>query len=109
MEIEALAARYSISVTALPGMAPVCKAEICAQDWLRIAQIVRAEGGRLISLWGTDKRPPVDQWIMSAAYCVAEGLLWLRLPVSEQEGYPDLSAVFPSAVRMQRTAFDLLG
>jgi Ni,Fe-hydrogenase III large subunit/Ni,Fe-hydrogenase III component G len=109
MDIEALVARYAVPFTALPGMAPVCTADVGAQDWLHIASIIRAEGGRLLSLWGTDKRPLADQWIMSAAYCVAEGVLWLRLVVSEQDGYPDLSGVFPGALRMQRAAFDLLG
>lgn len=87
----------------------MCLADVGAQDWIRVAQMVRAEGGRLISMWGTDMRPLADHDVVSAAYCAAEGLLWLRLAIAEGEGYPDLSTVFPAAVRMERTLFDLLG
>lgn len=104
-----ITARYAAPFRMLPGIAPVWVAEVSAPDWMRIAQTVRAEGGRLISIWGTD-RPVTGQFIMSAAYCAEEGLLWLQLPVAdEQDGYPDLSIAFPAAVRMQRAVFDLLG
>ena len=109
METEALLARYSISVTPLDGMAPACVAEVGAGDWIRVAKVIYAEGGRLVSLWGTDPRPARDQFVVSAAYCVGEGLLWLRLPVGETEAYPDLSSVFPAALRMQRALFEALG
>src|ERR1035437_6288618 len=104
-----ITARYAAPFRMLPGIAPVWVAEVSAPDWMRIAQTVRADGGRLISIWGTD-RPVTGKFIMSAAYCAQEGLLWLQLPVAdEQDGYPDLSIVFPAAVRMQRAVFDLLG
>lgn len=109
MKTDALVERYAIPFRSLAGSAPVWMAEIGMQDWMRIAHMIRTEGGRLISIWGTDRTPDTRQFIISAAYCVAEGLLWFRLPVTEQEGYPDLSEVFPAAVRMQRTLFDLLG
>jgi Ni,Fe-hydrogenase III large subunit/Ni,Fe-hydrogenase III component G len=109
MNTEAFAARYEIPFRSLPGIMPVCVADVGAQDWSRVAQMIRAEGGRLVSIWGTDRRPLADHYVMSAAYCVAEGLLWLRLAVHEPDGYPDLSDEFPAAVRMQRTVFDLLG
>lgn len=109
MDIEAFVAKYAIPVKTLPGMAPLCVADVDAQAWLRIAQIIRAESGRLVAVWGTDRGPVADQLVISAAYCVTEGLLWLRLPVREQEDYPDLSQLFPAAMRMQRTVFDLLG
>lgn len=109
MKTDALVEKYAIPLRSLPGSAPAWMAEIGTQDWTRIAQIIRTEGGRLISVWGSDRTPDTDQFIISAAYCVAEGLLWLRLPVTEQQGYPDLSELFPAAVRMQRTLFDLLG
>ncbi|HJV80982.1 MAG TPA: NADH-quinone oxidoreductase subunit C [Noviherbaspirillum sp.] len=87
----------------------MCVADVTPQDWLRVAQMINTEGGRLISLWGTDRHPLADRYVMSAVYCADEGLLWLRLAVTEREGYPDLSVIFPSAARMQRTVFDLLG
>ncbi len=102
-------ARYAIPFRSLPGLVSVCVAEVDAKDWIRVAQLVRAEGGRLVSIWGTDQRPLAERDVMAAVYCAAEGLLWLRLALNLGEGYPDLSAVFPAAVRMQRVVFDLLG
>ena len=112
MKTQALFLRYSIPLSPLPGSAPVWIAEVGKEDWLRIARTIRDEGGRLISVWGRHRKmeaPACDQFIMSAAYCVAEGLLWLRLAALEQEGYPDLASLYPAAIRMQRSAFDLLG
>ncbi|MGV8898862.1 MAG: NADH-quinone oxidoreductase subunit C [Burkholderiaceae bacterium] len=106
---DTLVERYAVPLRSLPGCAPVWIAEIGKLDWIHIAQTIRAEGGRLISVWGTHRAPETSQFVISAAYCVAEGVLWFRLVVSEQEGYPDLSGVFPAAVRMQRSIFDLLG
>lgn len=101
--------RYAIRALSLAGAAPVCTAEVGAPDWSRIAQSVRAEGGLLIALWGSDRRQLAGRFLMSAVYCVREGLLWLRLPLDDAQGYPDLSAIFPAAERMQRAVFDLLG
>lgn len=109
MDTDSLNRKYWVSFQVLEGDAPICAADVEAQDWLRIAQAIRAEGGILISVWGTDRRTSSDPYIVSVAYCVAEGLIWLRLPVSEQIGYPDLSSIFPAAMRMQRALFDLLG
>jgi Ni,Fe-hydrogenase III large subunit/Ni,Fe-hydrogenase III component G len=109
MNTEVFAARYAAPFKPLTGALPVCAAEIDAQDWIRIAQTVRSEGGRLVSIWGTDRRPLEDRFVVSAVYCAQEGLLWLRLTATEQDGYPDLSSVFPAASRMQRAVFDSLG
>ena len=112
MNTQTLFARYSIPFSLLPGIAPAWAAEVGKQDWTRIARTIREEGGRLISVWGRhehDARAEADRFILSAAYCVAEGLLWLRLPVLAPDSFPDLSDVFPAARRMQRTIFDLLG
>jgi Ni,Fe-hydrogenase III large subunit/Ni,Fe-hydrogenase III component G len=109
MDTDAIAVRYAIRCRPLAGSVPACIAEVGPQDWMRTAQTIRAEGGRLIALWGTDRRPLEAAYVVSASYCVAEGLLWLRLAVAEGESYPDLSVLFPAADRMQRTVFDLLG
>lgn len=109
MDTSALVARYAVPFRPLQGETPFHVADVGAQDWLRIAQTVQAEGGRLVSIWGTDRRPLSQAYVISATFCVAEGLLWLRLTTSAAEGYPDLSTLFPAAGRMQRTLFDLLG
>ena len=61
-------------------------------------------------MWGSDWRRDRGCFAVSAAYALPEGLLWLTVatdPVAPC--YPDLSAIFPSAARMQRAAYDLLG
>lgn len=109
MDVDTVCARYAIPFTSSNGCVALWIAEVDAQDWLRVAQQVRAEGARLVSIWGTDRRPLADHELVSAAYCVPEGMLWLRLPASQSAGYPDLSTIFPCATRMQRALFDLLG
>ncbi len=108
MEADAVCARFAIPFNCSSGAVALWVAEVDAQDWVRVARQVRAEGGRLVSIWGADRRPLADHELVSAAYCVPEGLLWLRLATSHSAGYPDLSAIFPAAVRMQRALFDLL-
>lgn len=109
MNTNTFTKRYALPFRSLAGSVPMCVADVAPQDWLRVAQMINTEGGRLISVWGADQRPLEDRYVMSAVYCADEGLLWLRLTVNDQEGYPDLSVIFPAAARMQRTVFDLLG
>jgi Ni,Fe-hydrogenase III large subunit/Ni,Fe-hydrogenase III component G len=110
MDTGSICTRYAVPFTSSSGDGvPLWIAEVDAQSWLRVAQQVRDEGARLVSIWGTDRRPLAHHELVSAAYCVPEGLLWLRLPASQSAGYPDLSTIFPAAARMQRALFDLLG
>lgn len=86
-------------------------AQVDAAAWLRVAAEVDASGGRLISIWGAESRD--GTLAISAAYAVDDGLLWVRLPLGNASSgtveYPDLSALFPCAVRMQRAVRDLTG
>lgn len=109
MDTEEFAEKYAIPFTLLDGVVPACIANVSRSDWLRIAELVKTEGGRLITIWGTDRRPLEDHYAVSVVFCAAEGLLWLRLTVAEGESYPDLSTLFPAAARMQRTIFELIG
>lgn len=104
-----MSARYAIPFLALPGDMPAGVAHVDAGDWIRVAHQVRADGGRLVGLWATDRRADARHDIVSAAFCDATGLLWLRLAVKENDRYPALSTIFPAADRMQRAVFDLLG
>ena len=90
---------------------PIWRATCPASDWQEVAHAVAASSGRLVSLWGSDRRDgKAGGYVISAAYATAEGLLCLEL-LLEQQGasYPDISASFPYANRMQRTVADLLG
>ena len=92
----------------LPGAMPVWRASVDAATWRATAQAVREHGGRLLALWGSDEG--AERFAVHVAVAVREGALWLTLPlVGRTVEYPDLSAVFPAAQRMQRAAYDLLG
>jgi Ni,Fe-hydrogenase III large subunit len=94
-------AELGLAATPTAQAPPVWHAEVDAIQWLSVAD----QAERLVALWAStrDGRP----WV-SAAWGFAEGLLWVDLPVLA-DGYPDLSARWPCAVRMQRAAADLDG
>jgi Ni,Fe-hydrogenase III large subunit len=96
-------------LTRLPGALPAWHGVADAEAWTAAADGVAQAGGRLLALWGagggTQGAPRVN-----AAYVMADGLVWLELPLAPQDpSYPDLSAHFPAAGRMQRAAADLSG
>jgi len=82
-------------------------ADVDANAWRRIAGAVAAGAGRLVAIWGA--QDDAGALAVSAAYALDDGLLWARLPLGDAVGYPDLSALFPPAVRMQRAVRDLCG
>jgi Ni,Fe-hydrogenase III large subunit/Ni,Fe-hydrogenase III component G len=90
---------------------PMWRALVDAAQWSEAAEEVRAAGARLVSLWGSDRSDDAPgQRVVCAAYALADGLVWLELALdAAAPGYPDLSQIFPSALRMQRAAADLLG
>jgi len=93
----------------LPGAVPAFVAAVDAAQWSALAAAF-ATGNRLVALWGADRRSSGEGYVVHAAYRADDGLAVVRLPVaSDALEYPDLSAVFPSAGRMQRAVFDLLG
>jgi Ni,Fe-hydrogenase III large subunit/Ni,Fe-hydrogenase III component G len=95
----------------LPGPLPVWRAGVDAIQWLVAARTLAQAGGRLVSLWGSDRsRNAGTALAVSAAYAVKEGLVWLDLALGEGRLlYPDLAGIFPFAGRMQRATADLLG
>lgn len=75
-----------------------------------IAQAVKDEGGQLVALWGSDDRHLHGGYGIHIACITAAGLVWVSAAMdTETPTYPDLSAIFPQADRMQRATFDLLG
>ena len=94
----------------LVGAMPVRVATVAEAQWSAAAQAFAAAGDRLVALWGSDRRDAGEGFVVFAAYATREGLACVRLPVSnEPPEYPDLSVEYPSAVRMQRAMFDLIG
>jgi Ni,Fe-hydrogenase III large subunit/Ni,Fe-hydrogenase III component G len=94
----------------LAGATPAWRSLCDPGQWLAACEVTAASGGRLGALWASDERDTHGGWSAHALLISYEGLLWLELPVvASAPGYPDLSAAFPCARRMQRAAFDLVG
>ncbi|HLX81349.1 MAG TPA: NADH-quinone oxidoreductase subunit C [Burkholderiales bacterium] len=99
-----------LKTESLPGATPAWRVRCDAGQWLEACEAVAAAGGRLAALWASDERDLHGGYSAHALLVAHEGLLWLELPVADAAtGYPDLSATFPCAKRMQRAAFDLVG
>ena len=63
--------------------------------------------GRLLSVWGRSGNTGTSA---CTAFATSEGLLWAELPLTgADERYPDLSATFACATRLQRSLADLGG
>lgn len=110
-ELDLAAGR--IHLNTLPGQVAVVCAQTAAEGWAETARTVRAAGGQLIAVWGSETI--IGMFSVSAAYALDDGILWVRLPVGAgcapngADGYPDLSGIFPGATRMQRTVYDMVG
>jgi Ni,Fe-hydrogenase III large subunit/Ni,Fe-hydrogenase III component G len=97
----------------LAGEVPAALAGAGEWQWTEAARLAREGGGRLVALWGADRRDlaeDADAYAVYAAYAVRDGLAVVELLVPDTApAYPDLSGIFPAANRMQRALFDLLG
>jgi len=83
---------------------------VSRKSWKAAASLVRSLGGRLVSLWATDRRPIDGTLAVHAAYATRSGLAWVTLPLAGAlRVYPGVDDVFAEAVRMQRSVADLLG
>ena len=95
--------------TRLPGPLPAWRGVTDAAGWREAAHTMLHGGGRLVALWGSGGRDS-GALAVCAAYASASGMLWVELPLpADAPAYPDLSALFPAAGRMQRAAADLSG
>ena len=91
----------------LPGVVPIWRGRVTADEWLSTAIAVRQGGGRLVALWGSSG---LDHSAVSVTYVVLEGMVWLELTLGANDPtYPDLAGIFPAASRMQRAVADMNG
>jgi Ni,Fe-hydrogenase III large subunit/Ni,Fe-hydrogenase III component G len=108
MKLEGL----DIELTAIPGAVPAFRAEVGPAQWTEACRRVAEQGGRLAALWGSDAREGGEHegsgFVAHVALVVRGGLVVLSLPLAGAS-FPDVSAIFPAADRMQRAVFDLLG
>ncbi len=95
---------------ALPSNVPCRLIETSREQWLRVAEALRAAEGMLLALWGHDERDGGQGFLVYASYLTAQGLLVARLCLRNgDERFPSLARLFPCAVRMERALHDLLG
>ncbi len=105
-----------------PGAARVLRAQVDAAQWRATATAVAARGGRLLALWGTDRRGLGQGHAVAAAFAIGATLFWIDLalapegdadpaadPAAAATTYPDLGALFACAGRMQRAVADMNG
>jgi Ni,Fe-hydrogenase III large subunit/Ni,Fe-hydrogenase III component G len=94
----------------LPAPLPLWRTAVTPDEWERAARNAHGAHGRLVSLWGSDRAAEQGGPAVSAAYALDSGLAWLQLSLdAETPRYMALSPLFPSAGRMERATFDLLG
>jgi len=100
----------------LPAPLPIARARATRSEWSAAAQSVAAASGRLVALWGSDRRRHdaraggrAGTFVVCAAYALRDGLAWVELELDDASpSYPGLGGVFPFANRMQRAIADTL-
>ena len=95
----------TLNSEALHGAVAAQHAHVDASQWCACCADFAARGGRLVALWGSDTSGAYE---MHAALADAADLMVLTLPLAGT-AYPDISEIFPAAIRMQRAVHDLLG
>lgn len=96
---------------ALPSNLPCRHWKAGAVAWRQFAEAVRSRYGKLFTLWGADDRDHDGRYRIYAAYLESEGIAVVEHEIDghSQPVYPSLAEIFPSALRMERAIFDLLG
>ncbi len=99
-----------VDLQRLAAPLPVWHGGVDGRTWSAAARAVAADGGRLVALWGIDRRAAAGGVAACAAYATAQGLVWLELALDAiAPEFPHLAPVFPCANRMQRAMADLSG
>ena len=106
MQLENL----NLNLESLPAATAVWHGTISADQLQDTCAKVRESGGRLMALWGSDERKHGSGFALHIALSTQHGLVCVTLPLDEvNPAYPDISAIFPAANRMQRAVYDMLG
>lgn len=97
--------------TQLPANILTERVRVDRQQWLQAADALHRTGARFLSLWGADNRDRAGCFHMYAAYLLPHSVTILEHAIEDvvHPTYPSIASLFPSAFRMQRAVFDLLG
>ena len=105
-----LVADLRLDARPVPGEVRAYTVDVGAIAWRDCARRVREGGGRLVALWGGDRRDLGEGFEVRASYELSDALLCVRHAMpAESPRYPGVEAWFPAAARMQRTVRDLVG
>ena len=97
-------------LTRLAGPLPAWQGLVDHAGWRAACARCQADGGRLVSLWGTDARHAAQGFLIHALLAWTDRLIWLTTRAGDASPhYPDVSDIFPAAAREQRATADLLG
>ena len=102
----------TIEFTRQPGAgAPVWHGRApSGEDLKNFAAAVHLTGGRIAAIWGSDERQRDGGFRLQCVFGIDSGHAWLSLDLpADAPSYPDLSAIFPAANRMQRATRDMVG
>ena len=89
---------------------PAQRAQASSGQLLTACRLAWENGGRLVALWASDERDRGRGYCLRVVLEDWEGLTVLEHTLPDDRArYPDLSPIFPAALRMQRATFDLLG
>jgi len=99
-----------VAAERLPGAAPAYHAMLDTDALRAACERARGEGAHLVALWGSDETTRGAGFALHVAFALPAGLVWITVPLAaDHPRYPSIADLFPSAVRMQRAAYDLLG
>ncbi len=100
-----------LDLTRIHGPLRIWRGVVDEERWSAAAEAVARAGGRLVALWGLERRDGrTGRLVAAVAYALRDGLLWLELPLPPgSDEYPDVSQWLPSSSRMQRAAADMVG
>ena len=94
----------------VPAALPTRRYAVDAMQLIAASRAAWEQGARLVALWTSDDRDRERGITLRVALRDDDGLTLLEHTLAQADAqYPDLSAIFPAANRMQRAAFDLTG
>ena len=97
--------------TEIPGNIPCGRLCVDREEWLLAAHAMHQAGASLLTLWGADDRDRDRCFAIYAAYLLPDWLMVFEHPIQEKKApkYPSIATLFPAALRMQRSVYDMLG
>ena len=94
----------------LPGALPAARVDVTPMQLVALCRHVHDGGGRLVTLWGEDLREEAKGFRLCVALDGNDEIIVAELALPDANPtFPNLAEVFPSAARLQRAVYDLVG